>query len=28
MAHNREIYFACPEVPKLSQRVRTWMRIH
>src|SRR3954463_2316421 len=28
MACNRQIYFACPEVPTLGQRVRDWMRIH
>jgi hypothetical protein len=26
MSRNREIYFACPEVPGLSERLRTWLR--
>ncbi len=28
MARNREIYFACPELPTLGQRVRMLMHIH
>jgi hypothetical protein len=26
MALNRQIYFACPEVPSFSQRFRGWFR--
>jgi hypothetical protein len=28
MARNREVYYACPEVPPLSERVRAWLHIH
>jgi hypothetical protein len=28
MARNREIYFACPEVPTLSQRIHSWLHRH
>ncbi len=29
MAVNRQIYFACPEVPTIGERVRAWLqRIH
>ena len=27
MARNREIYLACPELPTLGARVRTWLHI-
>ncbi len=26
MARNREIYFDCPEVPTLGERLRAWFR--
>ena len=28
MARNREIYFACPEVPTLSDRIRSWLHLN
>lgn len=28
MAANREIYFACPEVPTLGERWRNWLNGH
>ena len=27
MARNREIYFACPEMPPFGERVRAWLHI-
>jgi len=27
MAVNRQIYFACPAVPSLSERLRGWLRM-
>jgi hypothetical protein len=27
MAINREVYFACPEVPTLGERWRAWMEL-
>jgi hypothetical protein len=26
MARNREIYLSCPEIPSLSERLRSWLR--
>ena len=28
MAANRQIYFACPEVPTLGERIRAWLHRH
>ena len=28
MALNRQIYFSCPEVPTLSERLRAFLRFH
>jgi hypothetical protein len=28
MARNREIYFACPEVPSISDRLRSWLHLN
>jgi len=28
MARNRQVYFACPEVPTLGERVRAWLHNH
>ena len=28
MARNREIYFACPEMPTFSERLHAWLRRH
>ena len=28
MARNREIYFACPEVPPISDRLRSWLHLN
>ncbi len=27
MARNREVYFSCPEVPTLSERLRAWLHV-
>jgi len=28
MALNREVYFACPELPSFGERLRSWLRVH
>lgn len=28
MSLNRQVYFACPEVPTLGQRIRAWLHRH
>ena len=27
MARNREVYFSCPEVPTLGERLRAWLHV-
>lgn len=28
MVLNREVYFACPELPSFGERLRSWLRVH
>jgi hypothetical protein len=27
MARNREVYFSCPEIPSLAERLRSWLNV-